>query len=150
MKKIILSILFGLSVFFFVSLTVPTIVGAATGNPAAAMDQCNIKADNLVKLSDMGVDCDPSGVCKYSSQLYPCGACCILSAILNLTDWIFVGLIAISALMIIYGAYLFVMAGQDPGKADKGKNLLMYAAIGIAIAFFSRALPSMVKMMIGV
>lgn len=145
MKKRILSILFGLSAFFLIGFTLPGVVSAG---PADALNQCNIKQDNLDRLADMEMTC--SSPCRYSNADNECGACCILSAVYNITDWVFIALMVISALMIIYGAYMFVIAGNNPDNASKGKSLIMYAAIGIAVAFFSRALPSIVKLVIGV
>lgn len=161
MKKKILSVLTLIAFFFTVG--VPIIASAASGT--AALDRCLISPGNAAKLANMEVYCGytttdggsgVSGVptekvaCPYGDSEGNCGACCLLSAVFNLTDWIFIGLMTISALMIIYGAYCFVMAGADPNKAATGKSLLMYAAIGIAVAFFSRALPTVVKLVMGV
>jgi len=52
----------------------------------------------------------------------------------------FLGLIAV--LMIIYGGVLIVTSQGDPGKADKGKKILTYAAIGIVIILLSFAFVS--------
>ena len=143
-KKKILTIFSAIWLFALVSM--PMFVGAAATSP---LDGCNINEANMSKLADIGItDCEP--YCKYSNADNQCGACCILNAIFNLTDWIFIGLMAISALMIMYGAYLFVTAGQNPANSEKGRNLLLFACIGIGIAFFSRALPSLVKLMLGV
>lgn len=49
----------------------------------------------------------------------------------------FLGLIAV--LMVIYGGVLIVTSQGDPGKADKGKKILTYAAIGIVIILLSFA-----------
>lgn len=49
----------------------------------------------------------------------------------------FLGLIAV--LMIIYGGVLIVTSAGDPEKAKKGKQILMYAAIGIVIILLSFA-----------
>jgi hypothetical protein len=161
MKNKILSVLALIAFFFIVGA--PAIAGAASGTNA--LDRCIISPANAARLSNMDVNCGyttidgGSGVsgtpsekvaCPYSDNEGNCGACCLLSAVFNLTDWIFIGLMTISALMIIYGAYCFVMAGANPDKAQTGKNLLMYAAIGIAVAFFSRALPTLVKLVMGV
>lgn len=132
------------AIWLFVLVSVPMFVGAAN----SPLDGCTISDANLAKLSELNIMCD--AYCKYSNADNQCGACCILNAIFNLTDWIFVGLMAISALMIMYGAYLFVTAGQNPANSEKGRNLLLFACIGIGIAFFSRALPSLVKLMLGV
>ncbi|MCK9578523.1 hypothetical protein M0R01_03480 [bacterium] len=161
MKKKILSVLTIMAFFFAVGA--PIIASAASGT--ASLDRCIISPSNASRLANMEVECGYTTVdggssiggvptekvaCPYSDPEGNCGACCLLSAVFNLTDWIFIGLMTISALMIIYGAYCFVMAGANPDKATTGRNLLMYAAIGIAVAFFSRALPSLVKLVMGV
>lgn len=142
-KKRVLAIFSVVGIFALFSL--PMFVGASS-----PLDGCNISDDNLKKLQTMGIYCD--SYCAYSNADNQCGACCILNGVYNITDWIFVGLMAISAVMIMYGAFLFVTAGagKEPEKASQGKSLLLYACVGIAIAFFSRALPSLVKLMIGV
>ncbi|MDD5639921.1 MAG: hypothetical protein PHR47_03975 [Candidatus Pacebacteria bacterium] len=160
MKNKILSALLFIALFFTISA--PVFVGATSGTEA--LDRCIISAANAARLVNMEVECGytttdgnpvsgtptEKAACPYSNQDGNCGACCLLSAVFNLTDWIFIGLMTISALMIIYGAYCFVMAGADPEKAKTGRSLLMYAAIGIAVAFFSRALPTLVKLVMGV
>lgn len=52
----------------------------------------------------------------------------------------FLGLIAV--LMVIYGGVMIVTSAGDPGKADKGKKILTYAAIGIVIILLSFAFVS--------
>jgi cytochrome bd-type quinol oxidase subunit 2 len=54
----------------------------------------------------------------------------------------FLGVLAV--LMIIFGGILYITAGGDPQKADKGKKIIMYAVIGIVIILLSWALVSTV------
>jgi hypothetical protein len=64
--------------------------------------------------------------------------------VLRIVDFFlgFLGLIAV--LMIIYGGVLIVTSAGDPEKAKKGKQILMYAAIGIVIILLSFAFVSTV------
>jgi cellulose synthase/poly-beta-1,6-N-acetylglucosamine synthase-like glycosyltransferase len=75
--------------------------------------------------------------------------CCLLNAVYTVTFWIFIGLMAISALMIILGAFTFVTSGGSPDKTTQARNYIIFAAIGIAVALFSRAVPSLVKLVVG-
>lgn len=50
----------------------------------------------------------------------------------------FLGLIA--TIMVIYGGFLYIVSAGDDGIKDKGKNILLYAAIGIIIVLISYAL----------
>lgn len=52
----------------------------------------------------------------------------------------FLGLLAV--LMVIYGGVMVVTSQGDPGKADKGKKILTYAAVGIIIILLSFAFVS--------
>ena len=75
--------------------------------------------------------------------------CCLLNAVYTVTFWIFIGLMALSALMIILGAFTFVTSGGNPDKTTQARNYIIFAAIGIAVALFSRAVPSLVKLIVG-
>jgi hypothetical protein len=94
--------------------------------------------------------CPSSGFCDYSTTNSPCGMCCLLNSVYTITDWVFIFLMALSALMIVIGAIKFTTAGGNPDNTKEGRNYIMYAAIGIAIALFARAIPSIVKLMMGV
>ena len=50
----------------------------------------------------------------------------------------FLGIVA--TIMVIFGGFLYVTSAGDEGKAEKGKNIIMYAAIGILIILVSFAL----------
>ena len=78
------------------------------------------------------------------------GMCCILDALYTATDWIFVVLIVIVGLFIIWGGFNIATAGGDPQKVSSGRNFIMYALIGLVLATFSKALPAVVKALLGV
>jgi hypothetical protein len=50
----------------------------------------------------------------------------------------FLGLVA--TIMIIYGGFLYITAGGDDAGAEKGKKILLYAAIGLIVVLISYAL----------
>jgi hypothetical protein len=50
----------------------------------------------------------------------------------------FLGLIAV--IMVIYGGLLYITAGGDDAGAEKGKKILLYAAVGIIVVLISYAL----------
>ncbi len=49
----------------------------------------------------------------------------------------FLGLIA--TVMVIYGGFLYITSGGEEKGAEKGKNILIYAAVGIIIILISFA-----------
>ncbi len=54
----------------------------------------------------------------------------------------FLGFLAV--IMIIYGGILYVTAGGEQDKVDKGKKIIMYAIVGIVIILLSFAIVSTV------
>ncbi len=61
------------------------------------------------------------------------------TAITTIVNYIlfFLGLIA--TIMIIYGGFLYITSGGDDAGAEKGKKILMYAAIGLIVVLISYA-----------
>ncbi|MDD5568938.1 MAG: hypothetical protein PHG23_00770 [Candidatus Pacebacteria bacterium] len=94
--------------------------------------------------------CPSSGECSFENNNAPCGVCCLLNSVYTVTNWIFIGLLLLAALFIIIGAVTFVTSAGDATKTTQAKNYILYAAIGIAVALFSRAVPSLVKAVLGV
>jgi len=140
-KKIIFSLI------AFVVLTVAVVPMVASAQ-AGAPDQCMITKQAVIDTE--GLSCGLiNTACPFNDETLTCSVCCLLNSVYTVTDWIFIFLMALSALMIIIGAFNYVTSAGDPGKTEKGRNYIMYAAIGIAIALFAKAIPAIVKMMIG-
>ena len=77
------------------------------------------------------------------------GMCCLLDAVYTVTDWIFFGLVSIVGVLVVYGGFTITTAGGNPENVKKGKDLIMYAMVGMAVALLSKAVPSIVKTLIG-
>ena len=63
----------------------------------------------------------------------------------NILDWAFGILIFIAAFFIIVGGYYYVTAGGDAAKIGTARNFLVYALIGVAVAFLARGLVAFVN-----
>jgi len=143
MNKKILAIVCTLFVSF-------AVFGFALAAPTTnSLDGCKVNSNNI---SSMPSTLDTSvitsaGYCMYSND--DCGMICLLNGVYNATNWIFIILMAISALMIIFGAVLFTTSSGDPTKTEKARGFILYAAVGIAVAVFARAVPAVVKMIVG-
>lgn len=62
-----------------------------------------------------------------------------------------VGLIfAVAALFFIYAAYLYLFSGGEPAKTESAKKFIMYAIIGMVVAFISLTIVTIVERVIGV
>lgn len=116
---------------------------------ADALDGCKITKISRLPTT---LDCQTTTQNNTTYCLYDdgdCGMCCLLNGIYNITDWVFVVLMAVSSLMIIWGAVMFTTSSGDPEKTGAARQLIIFAAVGIAVALFSRAVPPAVRMIIG-
>jgi len=77
------------------------------------------------------------------------GMICLLNTVYTVTNWIFYFLTLLAVLMIIYGGFIYITAAGDPAKATKGKSVLTFAVIGLAIALLAKLVPSLVRFILG-
>ena len=77
------------------------------------------------------------------------GMFCILNSIYTVTDWAFIILVLVTVLFIIIGAFTFLLAGGDPEKAKAGQSYILYAVIAIVVALLAKAVPSIVRAVVG-
>ncbi len=71
---------------------------------------------------------------------------CLIDKVYTVTNWIFVILLSVAGLMIIYGGFLLVTSGGDAQKTVKSRNIIIFAIVGVVVAFLSRAVPEAVKL----
>ncbi len=70
----------------------------------------------------------------------------VLCPIINAFFWILIG---ISILMILWAAYLYITAQEDSEKVSRATKTITYAAVGIAVALISQAVPPLVGSILG-
>jgi hypothetical protein len=58
-------------------------------------------------------------------------------------------MISLAVVLTIFGAFSILTAGGSPEKASTGKNYILYAVVGLAIAFIARAIPGIAKSIMG-
>ncbi len=78
------------------------------------------------------------------------GLVCTYGLVKFVTNLLFFVLIAIAVFFIALAAFLFVTAGGNPDKAAKARTYLIYAVAGLAVAAVARAIPAVVRGIIGV
>jgi len=66
-------------------------------------------------------------------------------AINALIDFFIVLAFAIVPILIIYSAFLMLFAGGDAVKINKGKSIILWALIALAVILFAKGLPSVIK-----
>lgn len=76
------------------------------------------------------------------------GVCCILDSVYTVTDWVFWGLMVIASFLVVMGGIKIATAGGAKEKIDQGRDMIMYAMVGLAVALLARAVPAMVQAII--
>lgn len=77
--------------------------------------------------------------------------CCEQGTLLDtLVDWLFAILLIVAALFIILAAFYFVTAAGDPDKTKKARDFVLYALIGVLVAFAARGLVLFIGKIVGV
>lgn len=77
------------------------------------------------------------------------GVCCAFNAIFTIIDWAFFLLLAVAILLVLIGAYNLITAGGSPEKVTMGRNYILYAIVGFAIALLAKAVPGIARGLIG-
>lgn len=136
MKKILsVSVLISCFAFFVLPMT-------ASGQVTDAPDECTLKYDFR------GFD----SACEKGAevQIAEHGMCCLLNTLYNVTDWIFIALAAVAGIFVIIGAMTLLTSAGNSERTTSGRNYIMWAAIGLGVAFLAKAIPGIVKLMVGI
>jgi hypothetical protein len=126
-----------IAVLTLTSLLLPALVLAAVTPPT----QCTLKEDIT--------DIDPACKKGETVSIEQYGACCLVNTLYVVTTWLFAIIMVIVGIMIIIGAFSIITAGGSPEKVTSGRNLILYAVIGMVVAWFAKAIPGIAKMLIG-
>ncbi len=70
----------------------------------------------------------------------------ILCPIASAMFWI---LMTVSAIMVLYGGFLYVTARADAERVSKAHKTILYAAVGIGVALLAGAFPTVVSSLFG-
>ncbi len=109
--------------------------------------KCLLKMDDGARVQEAG----RPGVCVKPGQtvICPFGPSSIEDIIDAITKWVFYLAMIIAPLMIVIGAFMVLTSGGDPARVTKARRLIIWAAIGLAIILFSRAIYGVIKDVIG-
>ena len=135
----------------FITLALSSMLCLAVVPVALAQDipnSCELKHMAGKTLSG-GEACPAAGACNVEENAI-CGLCCLLESITTVTNWIFFIMMTLAVILIIIGGATYMLSGGDPTKAGKGKSLITYALIGLAIALVARFIPPIVVFILGV
>ncbi len=144
MKKTLLPL-----IFIIVAALMAPIVLLAAG-PAT---QCLLSE---TELNDYDIRCPfvtttttDDVACKFSSTSSDCAMCCTVNTIIKTTNWIFLGVMATSAVIAILGGYFIVTAGGNADQVTKGRDFIKNSIIGLVIALLANAIPAVVRNVLG-
>lgn len=129
MKKIIPALVLASSLVGFAAFA------QFTGDEATVLDSCILRHAYPDVHEDCVVDADLSATdnARYS-------VCCLMDRVETVGDWIFIALIIVAVIFIVLGALGFITSAGDAKKADVSKSKIVYALIGIALAFLAKGL----------
>ncbi len=77
------------------------------------------------------------------------GMLCLLDTVYSVTDWIFYGLLSLVSTLTIYGGFKIVTAGGNADQVTEGRNYVLYATVGLIVAFLSKVIPSIAEGIVG-
>ena len=67
------------------------------------------------------------------------------TAVTRVMNLLFTVLMLVAAIFVLIAAFMFLMAGGDPEKVNKARDYILYALIGVVVAFIARGLVLFVK-----
>lgn len=73
----------------------------------------------------------------------------IVALIERLTNWIFIILLTLAVLFIILAAFSYLTAGGDEEKVASAHQKIIYAVVGIAVAFLAQGVSFVVARLLG-
>lgn len=72
----------------------------------------------------------------------------LIKTLEGMVNWAFGILIVVAALMLVWAGFTFVTAGGDATKVSGAREKVLYALIGIIVAFASRGLVALVQTLV--
>ena len=103
----------------------------------------------LVCLFGLGL-VESAGAQILSAPTGPTSGAGLVLLIRNLTNWLFVGFLALASIFIILAAFQFLSGGGDPTQVSSAKKKLIFAAIAVIIATLSKGFVNVVISILGV
>ena len=68
----------------------------------------------------------------------------------NIGDWIFVIGLVIAPIMVVIGAVLFMLGGNDPNRLAAAKKIFIWAGIGFALTLLAKGVFTVLRSILGV
>lgn len=137
MKKISLSFIL-LSLLLSAGFILPIGIDAAI---VVSPTQCTL-VENLTDIDGACTDGATVSITDY-------GVCCAVNSIYKVVNVAFMFLAGIAVLLFLIGAFTLMTAAGSPEKVTSGRNYILYAIVGLALAMLAKSVPMVAKLMIG-
>jgi TRAP-type C4-dicarboxylate transport system permease small subunit len=72
----------------------------------------------------------------------------VMEALDRIANWVFTILMVVALIFLIWGAYNFVTAAGEAEKVTAGKQSIMWALVGVAVALLARGLVALVRLIV--
>ena len=119
----------------------PTYVGDPNG--------CSFDLSGCSTLGSDGGD-DGGGWSGIFEIENPLTATTVTELIDRIINFIWFLAIVFAPIMFLIGGFTFLTSGGDPQKVSKGKNIMIYAAVGLAIVLVAKGIIALLKDILGV
>tara|TARA_Y100000310_G_C20516450_1_gene731427 strand:+ start:344 stop:658 length:315 start_codon:yes stop_codon:yes gene_type:complete len=63
----------------------------------------------------------------------------------NIVNWLFTILLVVATIWLIIAGYYFVTAQGDPDRVAKARNMVLWALIGVLVAFAAKGLVLLIE-----
>ena len=94
------------------------------------------------------VDVNGTELCSTTTARDSWGVACVLNSIYRAANIIFAILLVVGIILGLYAGYNFMTSAGEEKKVETARNYFLYAIIGIIVAFFARAIPSIVALIL--
>lgn len=74
----------------------------------------------------------------------------VSNILFRIFDFFYTIFFIIAAGLFLYGAYLFLFAGDDPDKVGTAKKVLLYSVVAVVVALLALGIDDIVASIIGV
>ena len=68
----------------------------------------------------------------------------VINIFVKIGNWLFTGLLIISVIMILVGAYQYLFSGGSEEKTGSAKKTIVYAVVALAVAMLAKGIPTLV------
>lgn len=73
----------------------------------------------------------------------------VIGLVTKVGGWLYSALVAIAVVVIIYGAFEMLFSGGDAEKFRKGKNVVLYTIVAVAIAILATGVIKLIEQLVG-